>query len=75
MESAVQTGLWEMKDPIPVASSRTRKLPSVPICPADSRFFVFVRLHLARGEEPCPYRPVPNPQVCGDLPQALALRL
>jgi hypothetical protein len=38
-------------------------------------FFVLLRFHLVRGEEPCPDRPVTDPKSCGDLSQAVTFRL
>src|ERR1019366_9188863 len=65
-------------------SSAIRKLYSDTICPAkvsgppsasETGFFVLLPLNLLRGEKDCPARPVPDPEGCGDLTQALALCL
>jgi hypothetical protein len=38
-------------------------------------FIVLLRSHLVRGEEPDTNRPIPDPKLCRDLPQAVALCL
>src|ERR1019366_7921932 len=37
-------------------------------------FFLLLRLHLVRGEEPCADCPIADSEGCGDLSQAVALR-
>src|SRR5882672_5094774 len=62
--------------------SPIRKLPSARIFSAEVSQATFyfrdrvpLRLQFVRGDEPCPDRPVPHPELRRNLPQAVSFRL